>query len=137
MITHRIKYKTAALLTLTSLVAMPLFAGEPGGIELCGTTAGTGGVVLEDGAVMLVGQAITGKTSSNDFIVQFGAIHCLTAGPSSCAADIDNSGTIDVVDLLQLLADWGPCVGCASDINEDGQVDVIDLLALLAAWGPC
>ncbi|MHC4609695.1 MAG: hypothetical protein ACYS7M_05050 [Planctomycetota bacterium] len=37
-----------------------------------------------------------------------------------CPADIDNSGTVDVVDFLQLLASWGPCpapqpVAIASD----------------------
>jgi len=51
--------------------------------------------------------------------------------------DINGDGTVDVVDLLMLLAAWGPCEGCPEDVTGDGMVDVLDLLALLAAWGPC
>ena len=54
-----------------------------------------------------------------------------------CPADINADGTVDVLDLLQLLAAWGPCAACPEDINADGVVDVLDLLQLLAAWGPC
>jgi len=52
-------------------------------------------------------------------------------------ADTDFSGGVDVSDLLNLLADWGPCGGCATDLDGNGSVDVSDLLALLAGWGPC
>jgi spore coat protein A len=58
-----------------------------------------------------------------------------------CPADINDDRTVDVTDLLDLLAAWGGCpappASCPEDTNEDGQVDVTDLLALLAAWGPC
>ncbi len=56
-----------------------------------------------------------------------------------CAAapgDIDGDCAIGVVDMLELLAAWGPNPGNPSDIDGDGVVDVIDFLALLAAWGP-
>lgn len=49
--------------------------------------------------------------------------------------DLDGDGDVGVVDLLQLLRDWGPCPGCASDGDGDGVVTVVDMLALLAAWG--
>jgi hypothetical protein len=54
---------------------------------------------------------------------------------TTCPADIDGSGSVDIDDLLILLASWGG-TGDA-DINGDGTVDVTDLLELLAAWGPC
>jgi hypothetical protein len=55
-----------------------------------------------------------------------------------CVGDTDGSGTVDVVDVLDLLASWGNCSGdCSGDINGDGLVDVVDLLAMLGAWGPC
>ena len=44
-------------------------------------------------------------------------------------------GSIDVADLLTLLAAWGNPGFC--DFSGDGIINVPDLLALLAAWGPC
>ena len=63
----------------------------------------------------------------------------------ACPGDFNSDGTVDVLDLLDLLAQWGPCqtegsacdLLCTADINEDGIIDVEDLLALLAAWNPC
>ncbi|HRP62453.1 MAG TPA: S8 family serine peptidase [Phycisphaerales bacterium] len=55
----------------------------------------------------------------------------------ACAGDLDNSGAVDVQDLLILLGAWGPCNGCAADLDNSGSVDVQDLLILLGAWGPC
>jgi hypothetical protein len=54
-----------------------------------------------------------------------------------CPADLDDSGTVDVFDLLQLLGTWGPCADCAEDLDGSGAVDVFDLLELLGAWGEC
>lgn len=58
---------------------------------------------------------------------------------TACPADTDDSGTVDVGDLIDLLADWGvPCgATCPSDITGDGFVDVLDLIVLLADWGVC
>lgn len=53
----------------------------------------------------------------------------------SCPADLDDSGSIDGIDLASLLANWGG-VG-QGDISGDGTVDGVDLAAVLAAWGPC
>ncbi|MCZ6837063.1 MAG: hypothetical protein O7G85_14900, partial [Planctomycetota bacterium] len=62
--------------------------------------------------------------------VQLAAAHCF--------GDVDLSGFIDVNDLLDLLAAWGPCPGsCPADIDCDGFVNVVDLLNLLAGWGAC
>ena len=55
-----------------------------------------------------------------------------------CPADSNNSGTVNVTDLLALLAKWGPCSApCPADNTGDGTVNVTDLLALLASWGAC
>ena len=57
-----------------------------------------------------------------------------------CPADFDNSGAVDVKDLLFLLGAWGPCPkqgDCPADFDNSGAVDVKDLLFLLGAWGPC
>jgi hypothetical protein len=52
-------------------------------------------------------------------------------------ADLNADGSVNVNDLLILIAAWGPCDGCDADFNADGNVNVNDLLVLIAAWGPC
>ena len=54
-----------------------------------------------------------------------------------CFADLDGSGTVDVVDLLAMLGAWGSCAGCAEDFDGSGSVQTTDLLMLLATWGQC
>jgi hypothetical protein len=56
--------------------------------------------------------------------------------PPDCPADLDGSGSVEVNDLLLLLASWGSSGGDA-DLDGSGTVEVNDLLILLAAWGPC
>jgi hypothetical protein len=59
--------------------------------------------------------------------------------PDGNPADIDTDGVVGIIDLLQLLADWGPCPGlpdcCPADLNGDGEVGINDFLILLGAWG--
>ena len=47
-------------------------------------------------------------------------------------------GTINVTDLLAILADWGNCpippALCPADVDNSGVVDVSDLLLSLANW---
>lgn len=57
-----------------------------------------------------------------------------------CPWDLDGDGTINVVDLLVLIASFGPCADpsdCPADFDGDGLVGVTDLLALLASLGIC
>jgi len=57
-----------------------------------------------------------------------------------CPADLNGDGTVDVVDLLLLISQWGECPPegpCLGDLDESGVVDVLDILSLLGAWGPC
>ena len=51
--------------------------------------------------------------------------------------DVNQDGTVDVGDLLEVIGSWGTCPPlCAADVNHDGVVDVGDMLAVIAAWGP-
>lgn len=51
------------------------------------------------------------------------------------SADINNSGVVDSIDLLDFLTSYG-CIGaCETDINLDGQTTVDDLLQLLVEYG--
>jgi hypothetical protein len=56
---------------------------------------------------------------------------------ASCPWDLDDDGTVSVVDLLDVIASWGPCEACPADFNNDGLVNVVDLLGLIANFGPC
>jgi len=55
----------------------------------------------------------------------------------ACPADVTGDGLVDVLDLLEVLAQWGGSGGGSADITGDGIVDVLDLLEVLAAWGSC
>jgi len=58
----------------------------------------------------------------------------LPGGDIECPADLNGDGTVDVTDVLALLAGWGTDGG---DVNGDGTTSVEDLLVLIAAWGAC
>jgi hypothetical protein len=49
-------------------------------------------------------------------------------------ADLSGDGSVDVTDLLTLLAGFGGS-DAGSDVNEDGSTDVTDLLLLLGQFG--
>lgn len=58
----------------------------------------------------------------------------------ACTGDLNGDSTVDVLDLLILLGNWGPCnpdETCPADLNSDGTTDVLDLLILLGNWGAC
>jgi hypothetical protein len=58
-----------------------------------------------------------------------------------CPTDIDCSGDTGFVDLLDVLANWGPYDPCPPhalpDIDRSCDVGFTDLLAVLASWGAC
>ena len=90
-------------------------------------------------------------TKGQRAVITLLAVIAITLGPSSivggspaagvqppCPWDLDNSGDVDVPDLLALLATWGNIpTPDPPDFDGDGVVAVPDLLALLAHWGPC
>ena len=61
------------------------------------------------------------------------------AGGSPCHdfldADLDRSGRVDVLDLIDLLLCYGRPACDAGDVDRDGNVDVLDLVDLLDAYG--
>jgi 3-phytase len=54
--------------------------------------------------------------------------------------DLNGDGRVGIVDLLLLLAAWGPCPAppqaCPADLDRGGAVGISDLIILLANWGP-
>ncbi|MCZ6611021.1 MAG: hypothetical protein O6941_00170, partial [Planctomycetota bacterium] len=58
-------------------------------------------------------------------------------GGDPCPWDLNGSGDVGILDLLALLAAWGPNPGDPADFDGDGIVGILDLLTLLANWGAC
>lgn len=52
--------------------------------------------------------------------------------------DANGDGAVNVIDLLAVLAAWGPCPGgvdpCGADVTRDGVVGVTDVLLVLEHW---
>ncbi len=94
-------------------------------------------------AVALDGDiAVIGAPRDSEIDEESGAayVYDLSTCPY-CEADLNGDETVDVLDLLLLLAAWGECPPrsneCPADIVADGEVDVLDLLQLLSQWGEC
>lgn len=52
--------------------------------------------------------------------------------PGPVNVDINGDGVVDVDDLLEVIAAWGPCESaCPADVVSDGIVDVEDLLVVV------
>ncbi len=113
------------------------------GFDLSWFTIDSGGGVSSGGAFVLsgtIGQFDTGLSSSASFELAGGywAGGAITPVVAPCVGDINNSGSVDVFDLLLLLEGWGSCPApCLPDLNNSGAVDVFDLLLLLENWGAC
>lgn len=57
-----------------------------------------------------------------------------------CLSDIQGDDQVDVLDLLMVIGEWGPCTGgnpCFADVKFDNTVNVLDLLQIIGAWGAC
>jgi hypothetical protein len=51
--------------------------------------------------------------------------------------DVHPDGTVDALDLAEVLGRWEPCDAArtAADVNLDGSVDAVDLALVLTGWG--
>ena len=55
-----------------------------------------------------------------------------------CLNDANVDGSINVSDILMVLAEFGCGSGCTADVTNDGNVNVSDLLSILSDFGqPC
>jgi glucose/arabinose dehydrogenase len=56
---------------------------------------------------------------------------CETSGPG----DVNSDGSVNIDDLLAVIASWGPCgPPCLADLNLNGVVDIDDLLQVIGNW---
>ena len=47
--------------------------------------------------------------------------------------DLDNDGSVGILDFLALLADWS-ATHSSADLDGDGTVGILDFLILLGNW---
>ena len=68
---------------------------------------------------------------------------CTVELPEYCAEDIDGDGFVSILDLLEIIAQWGTCgdgsfrpsADCAPLPLGDCCVNIADILSVVAAWG--
>ena len=68
------------------------------------------------------------------------ALSCLISvgvlGQTNCLGDLNNNGSVEVTDILEVLADFSCFENCdLSDLDDDGLVGVSDILILLSLFG--
>ncbi len=84
--------------------------------------------------------AIVGAWRHDDNGSNSGSAYLFDAALGKCPWDLDASGDVGLLDLLLLLANWGPCgtaPPCGCGFDDDCIIGILDLLILLANWGPC
>ena len=90
---------------------------------------------------VLEGTAVNIDAQNPDFAGQLGAgrldiAAATTLGPiAPTLGDLDNNGTVGILDMLTLFEAWGQ-VHSSADLDGDGVVGITDFLILLANWGP-
>jgi hypothetical protein len=106
---------------------------------------GIGGVgILADATATIAGTTVCGNVGYKGNTTQISGDYTDLGGNTiaevclaDCPADINGDGTVNVSDLLSLIAAWGPCDSCIEDIDGSGEVNVSDLLTVIGAWGAC
>ena len=62
-------------------------------------------------------------------------VQLLSTANSAIQGDVNCDGLVNVTDVLDVVSNWGACVGvCNEDIVPDGTVDVGDLLTVIGNW---
>ena len=90
----------------------------------------TDGYHMSNNGRFIVFEAVLQDGTEGAFLIEFEA---------ACPWDLNGSDSVNVLDLLALLAAWGPCQVCPPRCGFDGDctIGIIDLLILLANWGDC
>ncbi len=113
---------------------MAIYASCPGTAgELLGCADTSTGSAMAFDAVS--GETYHVRVGSADNTTGDGSVLLICTPVVACPADCNDSGSVDVQDVLEIIAAWGSDSGC--DPTDDGVTDVLDLLEAISAWGPC
>jgi hypothetical protein len=73
-----------------------------------------------------------------DFTDESSGHYVALSGPvEPCPADVNDSGGVNIDDLLMVINHWGAGPGSDADVTGNGVANVDDLLMVVNAWGPC
>jgi hypothetical protein len=119
---------------------LAVYAACPGGpdefIACNDDDCGTGSTLTFNGLESTLYRIRVGGAGGDEGIATI-SVDCQpgVACPGDCGTQ---DGTVDIQDLLSLLAQWGGAGSCdLAPAGGDGSIDINDLLELLASWGPC
>ena len=87
------------------------------------------------GGAIFLGFPVEAMSSSDQQNLVTAILSWLGDTGTTCAADCNGDGFVDVVDILSIIDAWGSNSGC--DTNGDGVTNVIDLLEVVGSWGAC
>lgn len=83
---------------------------------------------------------VTADDSGSGSVIEAGfdgiQVSRIVCEDTPCLGDLDGSGSVDVNDILLVLAAFGSA-DPSGDTNGDGIVDVNDILNVVGAYGPC
>jgi hypothetical protein len=105
-----------------------------------GGTSGGGGYELSG----TIGQPDAGGTLTGGSFEVVGGFWTAGGPQPACEGDANNSGAVDVDDLIAVILAWGTCANCANcpaDVAPfpvgNCMVNVDDLIAVILNWGAC
>jgi hypothetical protein len=136
----------ASAISMTAVVAARF--GGPPDYDLSWHTIDGGGGISSGASLELtgtIGQPDASSTLSGGAFTIVGGFWP-GVGALPCEGDANNSGTVDVDDLIAVVLGWGGCANCPpnhcpSDVapfpNGNCATDVDDLIAVILAWGAC
>jgi hypothetical protein len=112
------------------------------GMHEC-VTFDAGGDRVENGTLVMLGQALVGEAQGNGVTAMLGGIHCLQAAQTTtCPAlsgDFDGDDGVNLADfgILQVCFGDPPVGQClCTDLNGDDAIDLIDFSIWLSIASP-
>jgi hypothetical protein len=129
------KYLTKTLVTVVAAILVNAAIAQSGSPQV----HSSGGAQVTAGTQKIsftVGQAIGGTYAGSTRKVTIGFQQPIMIDSTTCVGDFDNSGYINIADLLIFFSNFGCTSACGNtDMDENGTVNITDLLQLISVFG--